>query len=76
MCVHVEHNGITALISQYENRVHTSLVPRPPPRLLSRSRGEKTFLHGCEIKSGQRPGNEAKCILHSYTFTMQRESVP
>ena len=35
-----------------------SLVPRPPPRLYLAA-VEKSFLHGCEIKSGRRPGNEA-----------------
>ena len=46
------------------------LVPRPPPRFilqqwrfgLSRSRGD--FLHGCEIKSGWRHGNEARVGQH------------
>ena len=33
-----------------------SLVPRPPPRLYLVA---VEFLHGCEIKSGRRPGNEA-----------------
>ena len=32
-----------------------SLVPRPPPRLYLAA----VEIHGCEIKSGRRPGNEA-----------------
>ena len=54
--------GDVLLICTY---IHTlrvpSLVPRPlHAQILSRSHREKSiFLHGCEIKSGRRPGDEA-----------------
>ena len=37
-----------------------SLVPRPPPRF---------YLHGCEIKSGRRPWDEAKISTHECVLT-------
>ena len=43
------------LISQYRHE-QINLVPRPPPRLYLAA--VAAFLHGCEIKSGWRPGYE------------------
>ena len=38
-----------------------NLVPRPPPRLyLAAVELAPAFLHGCEIKSGWRPGYEVR----------------
>ena len=46
-----------------------SLVPRPPPRfyLAAMKKSVRNFpilLHGCKIKSGQRPGNKARGVTH------------
>ena len=53
----------------------TLLVPRPPPRFYFEA-VEKNgfFLHGCEIKSGRRPENEANVNVHPggmYTMLAQ-----
>ena len=46
---------------------YCSLVPRPPPRFyLTTVEKNRDFLHGCEIKSERRPGNEA--IATDFTF--------
>ena len=58
------HTDTNTKSRHYENVVRPNLVPRPPPRLylaaVEKSRGKAvdTFLHGCEIKSGWRPGYE------------------
>ena len=38
----------------------SSSVPRSLPRFYLAAVEKKIFLHGCEIKSGRRPGNEAR----------------
>ena len=47
--------------------MYLALFPGLRPDFISQP-WRKAFLHGCEIKSGRRPGNEATCTetrLHS-----------
>ena len=66
--MHVYFPFIGEVCMQYAVKAEqerTSLVPRPLPRFFFLAAMEKNreiliFLHGCEIKSGQRPGDEAR----------------
>ena len=48
-------------------RVIGILVPRPPPRFYLAA-----VLHGCEIKSGRRPGNEGTPPQYSLTSIVSK----
>ena len=53
----------TSVLQRGESLSVSNLVPRPPPRLYLAAvekpqASTQTFLHGCEIKSGWRPGYE------------------
>ena len=67
MCAHTHMHSISL---SHINPPHTTrytlyVASIVPPRFLSCSRGEN-FLHGCEIKSGQRPGDEATLFASFY----------
>ena len=59
------------LTSVHPTKGRESLVSRPLPRfyLATMEKSVRNFrisLHGCKIKSGQRPGNEARGMTHTY----------
>ena len=53
--------------------MHTNnLVPRLYLAAVEISQGKLTYLHGCEIKSGWRPGYEVTYKLHNINVVLTK----